>query len=875
MPYLPFHSISPVMGQQVRNNPPPWAMRFLSWFCDPELLEDVQGDLLELYQEKLETGVRFPRWWFISQILLLFRPGIIRSIIPVSKTQTTMIGHYLTTAWRHALRYKAHTMLNLFGLIIGITSAILLLLWVQAELSVDKFHDKSDRLVMVWRNMHLGSGVINTVPSTPQPMATLLTEEYPEVDEVAIMSWEMEFPLRYEEHDSYYAGYYVSPEFFSIFSYPMLFGDVSSVFDDPSSVVITESTAAAIFGPENVSAAIGQTLTLNVRQEYKVTGVIGDTGTDSSFQFDILIPAAAYIAENDWVESWYNGGFRIYMTLHDPSDLAELQTKVEDQINVHTDNAADERIYLQPFTDTYLYGTFENGLPVSGRMQYVRILGVTAIFLLLIAGINYTNLTTARSSRRAREVGLRKMFGARTGSIGVQFYLESFLIILISVLIAMGLVVLLLPYFSQLAGKTLFIHWGDPLTWGALGSLVVILTLIAGFYPALVMPTFKIISSLKNVIMPGAGKSGFRRALVVFQFALSMLLISGMLVVSNQLDFILTKNLGVEKENRIAISLENYSPEQKEVFRNMAMSDPEISSVTLTSSNPLSTGWSTGGAEWDGKDPDFVAEINVMAVDEHFIHTLGVELVQGEGFSGNALVDSASFIINEVAADLMGYDNAVGRNLSMWGTDGKIVGVVRDFHMSNLYSPIEPLIIRYDLENTFMAIAHVPDSGEGLAQLRELNRKVAPDIPFNYRFLDQDFASDYQNEQSVGKLMKIFAGLSILIACLGLFGLISYTNEQRRQEIGIRKVMGASASGLVFLLSREYLILLAIAIILASPLAWFLAEGWLDNFAFHVGLGLNVFVVASLLLLLVGALTTGIKSMVTAQMNPVESIRNE
>ena len=869
------------MNDHSHISPPRIPLRFLRLFCDPRLLEDVEGDLTELYEARTKNHPTKAKWLFIWDVLLLFRPGIIRNFTTDNHLNNyTMLRNHLKTALRHASKYKGYTTINLLGLVVGIASSILILLWIKDEVSMDQFHAKSDRIYQVWRNIYQASGEIVTVNWIPQPLEEVLENEYPEVDQVTLLSWEAELLFRNEDKAFYETGRYASPEFFSIFSFPFLAGDPNTALDDLHAVVISESLANKYFGEDGKSKALGQTFTIDEQDEFMVTGVFKDPGPNSSIDFDWILPAQEYIQRNTWVEGWYSGGFRIYFSLRENADIETVRQRVLHEINENTDYAADERIYLQKFSENYLHSTFENGIPVGGRIQYVRIMGVIAIFILVIACINFMNLATARSSRRAKEIGLRKVLGAQKGSLRQQFFTESFLLSVVSVLVALLIVFLAIPYFNNITGKSLALDMGDPQLWLGLAVITVITGLLSGSYPALLLPSFKTVHSLKGVFKHSKSDTFFRNGLVVFQFALSILLIIGTLVVSQQMKYILNKNLGLDKENLVFVNMQGDLFRRHDVYKAELLKIPEVKNVTFTSGNPISYGRSTGSANWEGKNPDDVVEINVLHVDTDFFETMGMEIIAGRGFSKELATDSSNYVINEVTADIMGFEDPVEQKLSVWGIEGRVIGVVRNFHMDNMYKPIAPLIIRYDPNSTltvlsvaFIRVQH--NIQNALQGIEQVTNALNPAYPFRYEFLDKEYEQSYRSEATISTLVNIFALVSVFISCLGLLGLSSFSADQRAKEIGIRKVHGASVLNLVMMLSGDYARLMVWAFILAAPVAYYYTQQWLNNFAFHIDLNFTIFIVSGVLAFIIGALTVSFKSYQAAIVNPVKTLKDE
>ena len=854
--------------------PPQLPLKILRWFCDPELLEDVEGDLSELFLSRASKNIHLAKLRYARDVLQLFRPGIIKKfgrLNPVNNID--MLINHLRTAIRQAGKYKGYTAINVAGLVVGLASCMLILLWVDDETSKDQFHEKSDRLYQVWRNMVQSNGDVHTTWGIPFPLEHVLRTQYPEVETVTSYTWEMEYLLRVGEIASFEKGRFATPGFFDVFSYQLIVGDPKKVLVDAPTMVISDRMALKFFGNDWREKAIGQTIKIGERTDYEVTGVFETPGDNSSFQFDWLIAAQGFIDHASWTNSWYNGGFSTFFTLKPGVNTDAVRKRIEQEVIKNTNKESNEPLYMQLFAENYLNGTFENGVPSSGRIQYVRILSAIAIFLLLLASINFMNLATARSSLRAREVGVRKVMGAQRSTLSQQFFTEATLYAITSTLVASAIVYLVLPYFNTLTGKSIHIRFSEPWVWVTLGGMIFLTGMLSGVYPAFMLSSFSVAKSLKGRTKQ-VGSAYLRHALVTFQFAISIFLISGTFIISKQLSYILNKDIGLQRDNVVSIDLVGDLYEKKEVYMNSLRSIPEVKDVTLSSASPINLDMSTGGAQWPGKDPNMVIEINVLNVSEGFVKTMGMKVVKGEDFSNVFLRDSARFLINEELASVMGFDDPVGKELTVWGTRGTIAGVVGNFHMASMYSPIAPLIIRYDPHDAGTAFVRVSaDTHDALAAIERVTKDINPAFPFRYAFLDEDFALQYQGERSVSSLVKIFASVSIFIACLGLLGLSSFSADQRAKEIGVRKVHGASVSSLVLLLSKQYAKLMIIAFIVAAPLSYFYMQRWLGDFAYRIDMNIALFLVAGIVTFVIGALTVSYKSYAAALANPVKTLK--
>jgi ABC-type antimicrobial peptide transport system permease subunit len=860
--------------------PPKLPLKFLKWFCHPELVEDVEGDLSEIFAARYRLGKLKAKLLFGLDILLLLRPGIIRNIEPFNKKiNYAMLSNYIKIARRNAMLYKGYTLLNLLGLITGITSSLLILLWVNDEVSVDKFHTNGEQIYQLFRNMNQSAGNVTTVPSIPKPASDLMRAEYPEIDQIALLSWSMDRGFGKGEKKVNEEGRFASPSFLEVFTFPLIIGDQSTALNDINSVVLSESLAEKHFGEQWRNQALGKTLLLEDKQEMVVTGVFEDIGTNSTLDFDWIMPATQFINENDWVEDWGNGSFSVYFTVDSEQKATIVADRIVNAIKDHTvgaGNAGDETLIINKFTDTYLYSNFENGKVNGGRIEYVRIMTLVAFLILMIACINFMNLTTARADRRSKEVGLRKAMGAQKASISIQFFIEAFIFATIAVVLSVLMAVLILPFFNQLVDKSLFFDFELLQTWGVFIGLIVGVGLISGSYPAFVLPAFNIIKSLKGGTNNTKGSAFVRKGLVVFQFSISILLIIGTTIIYQQLQFVLNKDIGLDKENLVDVRIESDSVQQIDAYKTELLKLAQVKAVSATSGNPVSYGRSTSSANWEGKDPAAGYEINVMLSDKDFIPTMGMKMTAGRSFSAD-FADSTNFIINEVAAQLMGFDNPVGKSLSFWGINGQIIGVVKNFHMRNLHEPIAPVIIScYDYSRSSNLMIRIQgDISQAIEQVEVVTNALYPGMGFQYRFADELLEKSYESEMTVNKLVNIFALISIIISCLGLFGLSAFTAEQRSKEVGVRKVLGSSELEIVLLLSKDYGKLIFIAFLVAIPFGYYITQDWLNNFEFRMAIQPQVFVYAGLISLLIGAITVSFKSYQAAVVSPVQSLKSD
>ncbi|MGV3504610.1 MAG: ABC transporter permease [Adhaeribacter sp.] len=786
-----------------------------------------------------------------------------------------MFYNYLKIALRHLMRHKVFSFINIFGLALGMSCSILILLWVKDELSYNRFHAHIDRLYRVMEDQHYPGGEDLVIDSTPGPLAGALQKAFPEISYAAKVSWETQVLLAHGSKTFKETGVYVSPDFLRMFSFGLRQGDAATALSQPNSVVIDETLALKYFGTTQV---LGRLLKANNSLSYKITGVLAPVPKNSSLQFSFLMPVADYEKQpnNLWLREWGNNGIRTFVLLRPDADAAALSAKMEKFLRQHA-TESDTDLFLQPAADMYLYGNFRPGRVAEGRIQYVRLFSVVAVFVLLIACINFVNLSTAGSAKRAREVGVRKVIGAVQPVLVAQFIGESILIALLAIVLATGLTQLCLPVFNELTGKQILLDFSDPVLLASLLVIMLVSGVVAGSYPAFFLSSFNPVTVLKGALPFSRRAALFRRGLVVFQFVLSALLIISTLVVYRQVHFIRHKNLGLSRENVLYVALEGGLAKHAEAFKQELAQAPGIGSVGASSQNPLRVGHNGSGIGWRGKDPRADILFSFIKADYGFTQTLGIELKQGRLFSKTFGADSTKVLVNEEAVRLMGLRQPVGEKLHMWDHDVQIIGVLKDFHVVPLRAPMQPLIMMLSpREANYALIRTQPgQTAAALASLQRLTRKYNPSYPFEYHFLDEDFEQMYRSEAVIGQLTNYFAAIAILISCLGLFGLALFTAEQRTKEIGIRKVLGASVSGIVAMLSKDFLKLVLLANLIAWPLGWYLMHTWLQDYAYRVELGWWTFVLAGLATLCIALLTVSFQALRAALVNPVRSLRRE
>ncbi len=787
-----------------------------------------------------------------------------------------MLKNYLTTALRHFWKQRTYGILNIAGLTLGLTTSLLILLWVQDELSYDTMHTQADRIYRVNGNFTV-NGAVDTWGSVPAPVARVSLESIPEVDNAVRIHNNYDVSLfKYQDKtftESEKA--YVDTSFFSMFDFPLLQGNRQQPFPDLYSVIVTESTARRYFGEAD---PMGKVMQADGKQDYVVSGVVEDFPANSSIRYDMLFCMDLFAQKfwgnsyfKDMANDWGNFDQSTYLLLQPEASVKEVSNKLTEAI--HAAKAEDESDFffsLQPLLQTHLY----NADGTEAGMQEVRIFAIIAFVILLIACINYVNLATARATKRAKEISLRKLIGADRRTLFWQLLAESMLLFTIAIAITLVAADLLMPAYNNLVGKQMSFNALDTTVLYTLAAAFGFTVVTAGIYPALLLSGFEPLDVLKGHSKISSGNSTFRQSLVVIQFTLSITLIIGTLIISQQMDYVRSKKLGYDKENVFVFGMRDMQEHYKSI-RNELLQQPGVLAVTSADQQLTNIGSTTGDTDWDGKEPTSTFLIHPMGVDEHFIDDMKLTLVTGRSFSG-APADSAYILLNETTVKEAGITDPIGKRFSLWGREATIIGVVKDFHFASIHQKIEPSVFYYLPEGWSMYIKTTnAEASQAIAAAREQWNKYNPNYPFEYEFMDDAYDQLYKSDQRTGRIFKYFAGIAIFVSCLGLFGLATFAAERRVKEIGIRKVLGASIGGIVRLFALDFMKLVLLSLLIASPLAWYLMSRWLDNFAYRTSLGLGVFLMAGLLGILIAFLTVSYHSIRASLANPVESLRDE
>lgn len=807
-----------------------------------------------------------------------------------------MFKNHFKIAMRNLWKSKGFSAINIIGLSVGLATCLLILLYVVDELSYDKFNTKADRIYRVDGDIQFGGNHV-ILAVAPEPMGPTLKKDFPEVEQfVRFRGYGGFLVKKGNENVNEGKVIYADSTLFDVFTLPMIAGDPKTALKDPKCVVISERVAQKYF---NTTDVVGKTLTINDTSNLKITGVIKNIPAESHFNFDFFVSMNGSLRPSE-VNDWLSNNLNTYIVLKNGADPKVLEAKFPAMIDEYMGPQAlallnlkmedfkkagnFDRYSLVPLTTIHLHSNKIAELGANSNIQYIYIFSAIAIFILLIACVNFMNLSTARSSNRAKEVGVRKVLGSFRRHLINQFLTESMFITLIATLLALLLAALLLPYFNQIANKEIEIHLFSSWLIPSLIVLILVVGLLAGSYPAFYLSSFKPILVLKGKLAGGFKRSWLRSSLVVFQFWVSIVLIIGTIVIYKQLQYIQNKQLGYNRSQ--VLILENTGPlgMQARAFGNELLKMPGVRSVTMTGFLPTS--------DWRNDSPLFAdasldqktaVSSQIWTVDENYIPTLGMQMAKGRNFSKQFPTDSTAIIVNEAAAKLLGFTDPINKPIYFL-TDIKtktvatyhIIGVVKDFNFNSLRETIAPLALFYGNQTSKIAMKINTANIKGLvAQIENRWKAMAPGQPFSYAFMDDQFNNQYRTEQRISQISITFSMLAILIACLGLFGLVTYAAEQRIKEIGIRKVLGASAVNLVSMLSKDFLKLVIISAFIAFPVAWWAMHKWLQDFAYRIHIGWWIFLLAGVVVVLIALLTVSFQTIKAALTNPVKSLRTE
>ncbi|MEM7375450.1 MAG: ABC transporter permease [Bacteroidota bacterium] len=867
--------------------PPKKALQFLRWFCREDFLEEIEGDLIELFAIQFPEASRQASWTFFWWVLRYFRPEFIKSFQSGTLMNTALVKHNLLISYRGFTRNKTAFLINLIGLSTSLATAFFIVLWVQSEWKMDRFHEKDERLYQVMQNYQLPEDKIKVTSWTPGPLSQGLRDEFPELEYATSFKTGNFFDgiLSASEQAFKATPVYADQDFLQVFSFPLITGDKSQVLTEPGSAVISQSLAKKLFG--TAFKAVGQTVEWNKSEgasaRYKgsfiISGVIEDISPHSSMQFDILLPYQFFMDHTWGVERWNNHPVSTAMILRQGVDLSLLDQKITQLVQAK-DGAYNGVYFLKQFSSQYLYGTYENGVLVGGRIDYLWLFVCIACLILIIASINFMNLSTAKASIRLKEIGVKKTLGVSRGELIGQFITESLLLSFLALLVAFVLVAVLLQPFNAITGKQLSLNFS--LIHVMLFTGITVLTgLLSSTYPAFYLSAFKPIQVLKGKIERSVGELWIRQGLVVFQFVISIFLIVAVLVISQQMSYIHNKNLGYDRHH--ILSLRTIGPlfEKMEPFFEEIRKLPEVQSIANSNTNLVACENFT----WqplphaEGEHTEHIL-LNVFIVTPEFLQTYGIQIKEGRNFSKDFGTETSKVILNETAVKEMGLNNPIGSMITFWDVPVEVIGVVKDFRYHSMYKRVEPCIFRlFNEGDNFGRFIWIKlEAGQQVKEIdkiADVYQQFNPGLAMEYGFVDEEYQQLYESENRVAALSKYFAVIAILISCLGLFGLAAFTAEKRTKEIGIRKILGASEWRIVTLLSKDFTVMVLMAILIAMPLSFVIGHRWLESFADKIQLQSWVYVLAAAIALLIAWLTVGVQTFRAARANPVNSLRAE
>jgi putative ABC transport system permease protein len=789
-----------------------------------------------------------------------------------------MLRNYLLVTFRNLFKNGFYSFINISGLAIGITCSILIVLWVGDETSFDKSHPKADRLYQVWVNAHF-DGKVNSWTSLPLPTYEALKTADHNIVRALVTDWGGEHLLSTsEEKRMNKKGHYVSEEFLEMFQFPMIAGNPETVLDDPTNIVITESTAKAFFGNED---PMGKMIRVDNGKELKVAGLLKDIPTNSSWQFDYLIPYKFWRQESKWVvqneTNWGNYSFPVFIELNDPKNAEAVQSHIKNMLADHgEDKEIKHEFFLYPLLRWRLYSNFDNGVEKGGISDYVQLFTIIAIFIIAIACINFMNLATARSERRAREVGIRKSVGSRRWELIFQFIGESVIIAFISFAIAVIIAQLLLPAYNTLVDKKLFIDYTSKEFWMYSLGMIFVIGVIAGSYPAFYLSGFTPVKVLKGKPNIGKGGSLPRKILVGLQFGASIVLIISMFVIYNQIQLVKGRDIGYVQENLITVPLNNAYHDKIKSIKEELLQTGAIESMVRANSSITEVN-SNNFVGWPGKPEDLRVIFSTIVTDFDWARTMGVKMIEGRDFSEEFKSDSNAIVVNKAAVKIMGLKDPIGTELDLWGKKRKLIGVTDDVLMSSPYEEVKPMFLVLDdwWGSITIRLKKGQDLQSSLKTVEGVFKKYGPAYPFEYTFVDVEFQKKFTQINLTSKLAGLFAMLAVVITGLGLFGLASFTAEQRTKEIGIRKVLGASVTSLVNLVSKDFSIIVIVSFLIFAPLSWWLMNMYLERYAIRTMIAWWIFPLTGAIALIFALLIVSTQALKAANSNPVNSLRNE
>jgi putative ABC transport system permease protein len=786
-----------------------------------------------------------------------------------------MFRHCLLIIYRNFKRFKSTFLINLVGLSTGLACALLIYLWVSDELSVDRFHEKTGQLYKVMMKTENPEFGVQVIGHPPGPLAQALAEEMPEVEFSAavIPAWS-EGIASIDDRNIRASAYFAGKDFFNVFTYPLLEGSKEQVLKDKNNILISDELALKLFNAkQNLTGKSVKWSNDEFNGTYFISGVFKKPPINSSAQFDILFPTEIIFKGNPNLTTWNNGGAQAYLILKKGTDPEYFNKKLQDYLR----NKGSDKywsIFIIPYADHYLYGKYENGVPAGGKIEYVRLFSIIGIFILLIACVNFMNLSTARASARIKEIGIKKAVGADRKSLILQYMGESLFMSFLSLGISILLVDFLLHPFNTLTGKQLILEFNSEIITTAF--LITAFTgIVSGAYPAIYLSGFRPAIVLKGKLTVSTGESWMRKGLVIFQFTISVILILSVMIIHKQIAYIQSKNLGYEKENIILFKKEGKLDFAMDAFLQELKNLPGVINASALQGELTSGGNKTAGLIWEGKKPDDLTVFGQVNINYDLIETLKIEMKEGRSFSRTFGSDTGKVILNEAAAEHMGLKDPVGATIKYGRTDLQVVGVTKNFHFESLYKPLMPSFMVLREGNNVVARIAAGDQKKIIENIQKVFNKYNPGLAFDYKFMDESYQHYYIAEQRISMLSRYFAGIAVIISCLGLFGLASFTAQKRLKEIGIRKVLGSGVPGIIYLLTGDFTKVVLKAILIALPLSYYIVTSWLNNFVYRIELEVLYFICAGFVALGTAWISVGMQAWKAARVNPAQCLRDE
>jgi ABC-type antimicrobial peptide transport system permease subunit len=863
--------------------PPQLARRLLLRFLRSDLAEEVQGDLDEKFHSLLKRkSLRHARLNYWYQVLNYLRPFAFQKSQLFTLTNVAMFQSYFKIGFRNLLRNKAYSIINIGGLAASMLIAMLIGLWIYDELSFNKYHPHYDDLAQVMQHQTF-NGVKGTERSIPRPLVHAIRNSYgSDFKSLSMCTWSGDHILSHGEQKISKEGNFFEEGFPAMISLRMIKG-TSKGLGDPSSILLSETTADALFGTTD---PINQIIKINNRSDVKVVGVYEDLPYNTTFRdLDFMASWELFITLDDWVkeaaEAWGNNSFQLYVQVAPGADMKSVSEKIK---KIKHDNSKEEaafkpEIFLFPMRDWHLRAEWKHGENIGGRFQLVWLFGIIGIFVVLLACINFMNLSTARSEKRAKEVGIRMTVGSLRIQLINQFLSESLLVVVLSFIAALGCVVVALPWFNELADKRIVIDWSNPIFWEVSIAFIIITALLAGSYPALYLSSFQPAKVLKGTFKTGRFSALPRKVLVVIQFTVSVTLIIGTIIIYRQIEFSKERPTGYDRDGIIMIGMRSKDFHGKTEVLGNELKRARVIEEISESSSPLTGVWSNnGGMTWKGKHPDLHAEFATIWITHDYGKTINWKVIDGRDFSRDHATDSSAIILNQSALKFMNVKDPVGMEIDWYGSTFHVVGVVKDMIMESPYEPVKQAfyVLNHNNGNWInIKLSRANNVRESLAAVEAAFKKHVPSAPFEYKFVDQVYAQKFSDDERIGKLASVFAVLAILISCLGIFGLASFIAEQRTKELGIRKVLGASVISLWKMLSKDFLVLVLISCVIAVPIAYVLLSSWLKHYTYHTEISVGILLSGVVGTLFITLATVSYQAVKAALMSPVKSLRSE